>query len=146
MRRTAKEGGKRYPLNMRTTRELRSALEAAAQASGRSLAQEVEMRLELSVRTQQRDPLDRLLQSPTLRAVALHLMLAFERGGREKAEELKLPPDQPEEWMRSPLCYQSAAIEVGNTLNLWSDATVQEMNEIRRRFRDHMLANRSAEQ
>jgi hypothetical protein len=40
--------GKRYPLNMRTTFELRSNLEAAAAASGRSLAQEAEFRLERS--------------------------------------------------------------------------------------------------
>lgn len=40
--------GKRWPLNMRTTRELRDRLEQAATASGRSLAQEVEMRLEKS--------------------------------------------------------------------------------------------------
>jgi uncharacterized protein (DUF1778 family) len=36
---------KRYPLNMRTTRELRERIEAAAHASGRSLVQEVEYRL-----------------------------------------------------------------------------------------------------
>ena len=40
--------GKRYPLNLRTTRALRDRLERACAASGRSLAQEVEMRLELS--------------------------------------------------------------------------------------------------
>jgi hypothetical protein len=41
-------GGKRYPLNMRTTKETRDKLEAAAVASGRSLVQEVEARLERS--------------------------------------------------------------------------------------------------
>jgi hypothetical protein len=40
--------GKRYPLNMRTTKELRDKIEAAATASGRSLVQEVEARLEES--------------------------------------------------------------------------------------------------
>src|SRR5205809_4463840 len=40
--------GKRYPLNMRTTRELREQVERAARASGRSLVQEVEYRLEQS--------------------------------------------------------------------------------------------------
>jgi hypothetical protein len=44
------DGGKRYPLNMRTTREMRERLEASARASGRSLAQEVEIRLEQSFR------------------------------------------------------------------------------------------------
>lgn len=41
--------GKRFPLNMRTTKELREAMEAAAKFSGRSLAQEVEYRLERSL-------------------------------------------------------------------------------------------------
>lgn len=40
--------GKRVPLNMRTTRETRDRLEKAADESGRSLAQEVEIRLERS--------------------------------------------------------------------------------------------------
>lgn len=40
--------GKRYPLNMRTTLEIRNKLAEAAEASGRSLAQEVERRLERS--------------------------------------------------------------------------------------------------
>jgi hypothetical protein len=40
--------GKRHPLNMRTTKELRAKLEAAAKESGRSMAQEVEARLEAS--------------------------------------------------------------------------------------------------
>jgi hypothetical protein len=39
---------KRYPLNMRTTNEVREKLERAAAESGRSLAQEVEFRLERS--------------------------------------------------------------------------------------------------
>ena len=40
--------GKRVPLNMRTTRERRKALESAAASSGRSLVQEVEHRLDRS--------------------------------------------------------------------------------------------------
>src|SRR6187431_2169794 len=40
---------KRYPLNMRTTKSLRMRLERAAAKSGRSLAQEVERRLERSL-------------------------------------------------------------------------------------------------
>ena len=38
--------GKRYPLNMRTTKELRDKIDWAAAVSGRSLVQEVEFRLE----------------------------------------------------------------------------------------------------
>src|SRR5438876_7479844 len=40
--------GKRYPLNMRTTKEMREKLERAATESGRSMVQEVEFRLERS--------------------------------------------------------------------------------------------------
>ena len=48
MPRTVKalDGGKRYPLNMRTTKETRDRLEKAAADSGRSLAQELEFQLE----------------------------------------------------------------------------------------------------
>lgn len=40
--------GKRMPLGVRTTPEIRAKMEAAAKASGRSLAQEIEFRLEQS--------------------------------------------------------------------------------------------------
>jgi hypothetical protein len=48
-----KEAGKRYALNMRATFEVRQALERAAAQSGRSLAQEVEHRLERSFHEQE---------------------------------------------------------------------------------------------
>ncbi|MGL3108896.1 TraY domain-containing protein [Bradyrhizobium sp. BR 1432] len=41
--------GKRHPLNMRTTEELRDRMEDAARRSGRSLAAEVEVRMERSL-------------------------------------------------------------------------------------------------
>ena len=44
------EEGKRYPLGIRTTKALRDALLSASRASGRSLAQEIEFRLEHSFR------------------------------------------------------------------------------------------------
>ena len=50
--RAKKAAGKRYPLNMRTTLELREKVERAAKASGRSLVQEVEYRLEQSFEVQ----------------------------------------------------------------------------------------------
>lgn len=40
--------GKRFPLNMRTTKVLRDRMVTASKASGRSLSQEVEYRLERS--------------------------------------------------------------------------------------------------
>jgi hypothetical protein len=55
MPRKAVEGGtgKRVPLNMKTTEEVRAKLERAAAASGRSLTAEVEYRLEQSFFEQQ---------------------------------------------------------------------------------------------
>jgi hypothetical protein len=47
--------GKRWPLSLRTTKELREGLERAAAKSGRSLAQEVEHRLEASLELEQRN-------------------------------------------------------------------------------------------
>jgi uncharacterized protein (DUF1778 family) len=64
-------GGKRYPLSLRTTQELRQRLEAAAGASGRSLAQEVEFLLDRALAPRRRDAddviqtVDRLMGSLT---------------------------------------------------------------------------------
>jgi hypothetical protein len=46
------EAGKRYPLNMRTTFEVRRELERAAASTGRSLAQEAEHRIQLTFQNQ----------------------------------------------------------------------------------------------
>jgi hypothetical protein len=48
MPRTFKADAKRFALNVRTTAAMRAQIEAAAAASGRSLAQEVEFRLQQS--------------------------------------------------------------------------------------------------
>jgi predicted HicB family RNase H-like nuclease len=55
--------GKRYPLNMRTTKELRDKIEWAAMASGRSLVQEVEVRLE---RVFQQEEIEKLTEAVKL--------------------------------------------------------------------------------
>jgi hypothetical protein len=46
------EEGKRYPIAIRTTKDLKERLERASKASGRSLAQELEFRLERSFEVQ----------------------------------------------------------------------------------------------
>ena len=46
----AKGRGKRYPLNMRTTKEVRELLERVAAASGRSLAQQAEHMIQSSLK------------------------------------------------------------------------------------------------
>src|SRR5215467_2655400 len=55
--------GKRYPLNMRTTKELRDKIEQAATDSGRSLVQEVEFRLERSFQQEIEKEIERKLQA-----------------------------------------------------------------------------------
>ena len=47
---TAKGRGKRYPLNMRTTKEVRELLERVAAESGRSLVQQAEHMIQSSLR------------------------------------------------------------------------------------------------
>ena len=67
------ERGKRVPLNMRTTRELREKIEKAAERSGRSLVQEVEYRIEKSFWG--RPPLEESVRLEKLRARKQELML-----------------------------------------------------------------------
>lgn len=50
MPKRSSDAAKRFPLNMRTTKHIRNKLELAANKAGRSLAQEVEFRLEQSFR------------------------------------------------------------------------------------------------
>jgi TraY domain len=86
MPRTTKgaDGGKRYPLNMRTTRETRERLEAAAIASGRSLVQEVEFRLERSFVQ------ENALGGPEMMRLAFQMAAAFavETQGEDWAADL----------------------------------------------------------
>jgi hypothetical protein len=72
-------GGKRHPLNMRTTRETRDRLEAAAAANGRSLAQEVEARLERSFAEEAG------FGGPEMRNVAYLMASAFALNGQHSA-------------------------------------------------------------
>jgi hypothetical protein len=89
--------GKRYPLNMRTTKELRDQIGEAAIASGRSLVQEVELRLEQSFR---RDDTIRVLQDALVSQQQLIRDLFKElaaevRKGKSEAE-LAAARSQPE--------------------------------------------------
>jgi uncharacterized protein (DUF1778 family) len=68
--------GKRYPLNMRTTKAVRDRLEAAARASGRSLTQEVEFRLEQSFLTaDMREFITEAVEEATATAIATALRI-----------------------------------------------------------------------
>jgi hypothetical protein len=86
--------GKRHPLNMRTTEDVRRKLEAAAEHSGRSLAQEVEARLEQSFNI--RALIDEALGPPQYRDVALAVVGSFGFAGEQYASLNSLPSGK---WM-----------------------------------------------
>ena len=70
----SKSIGKRYPLNMRTTKEVREQLELAAAESGRSLVQEVEQRIQTSL---QDDFILRGIGGPNSAAVLRPILFFF---------------------------------------------------------------------
>src|SRR5258705_10464765 len=77
--------GKRYPLNMRTTRELRERIEAAARASGRSLVQEVEFRLEQSFAEEDQTRLVRETVELTLNEYLYQIVIGVPQIAKSKA-------------------------------------------------------------
>src|SRR5262245_29926901 len=81
------ESGKRYPLNMRTTRELRERIIAAAHASGRSLVQEVEYRLEQSFEKEDREKLIATISNQTATAAAEKIRIILMDQHREGVSE-----------------------------------------------------------
>ena len=75
--------GKRYPLNMRTTKELRDKIEAAARQSGLSLVQEVERRLERSF---QREDQQQLMEQAATTALERAGFPIVSIGARDKSQ------------------------------------------------------------
>jgi Arc-like DNA binding domain len=96
-------GGKRHPLNMRTTKEIRDRLEAAAVANGRSLAQEVEARLERSFAEESG------FGGPEMRRVAYLMAAAFATAGTLSAS------GKPG-WVRDRDAYRAGLIGVLDAL------------------------------
>jgi hypothetical protein len=111
---TRSDDGKRYPLNMRTTKETRERLERAAAASGRSLAQEVEYRLEKSF--SEEDVFDRLIGGPVVRQKAQLMVSAFLHAGTMESHALGHPERSPGEWMQDPACYRAGTFAVFDSL------------------------------
>ena len=106
------EGGKRYPLNMRTTFEMRQSLEAAAKRSGRSLAQEAEIRIEHSFANEGRllDALD-LAYGRELSGLMLAMGEAMKStiAAGSSIESLAGRLPSVREWWDSPYVYAEAA-------------------------------------
>src|SRR4051812_27359201 len=82
-RKNAPDTGKRHPLNMRTTADLRRRLESAAKASGVSLAQEVERRLDRSFATE--DAITERLGGREFRDMAVSTAATFSAAARSEA-------------------------------------------------------------
>src|SRR5262245_1026813 len=90
--------GKRYPLNMRTTKELRDKIEEAAMASGRSLVQEVEFRLERSFQQQE---IEKELERK-LKAQADDILQAWTKWGDEMKREIGVAEEALAQWANKP--------------------------------------------
>ena len=107
--------GKRYPLNMRTTKETRERLEAAALANGRSMAQEVEVRLERSFSE------ERGFGGPEMRRLAYLMATAFATAGQLRAAGKT-------QWIADQSCFRAGLTGVVDALLIGlPDATAEDM-------------------
>jgi hypothetical protein len=94
------------PLNLRTTTALRTKIDNAVAASGRSRLQEIEQRLEDTFRQ------DELFGGPELRRVAYAMATAFALAGKYSAG-----PDVPaKDWLRDPTTCTTAVAGVVDVL------------------------------
>jgi hypothetical protein len=91
-------GGKRHPLNMRTTKATRDRLEAAVATSGRSLVQEVEARLEQSFHQ------ETVLGSPEMARLAFTMAASF------------AVATHGENWSSDPIAYSKGVAAVLDAL------------------------------
>ena len=98
--------GKRHPLNMRTTRETRERLEATAAANGRSLAQEVEARLERSFAQDQR--LEDVFGSADLFGLLRAVGTAMDAAGKSAGFMSTRSPAGARGWIDHPYAYDQA--------------------------------------
>lgn len=96
------EEGKRYALGIRTTRNLKDLLQKAADSSGRSVAHEIEHRLENSFAEETR------WGGAADYRLAILLFAIFEHTGKRLAAIDGHPEWTTEEWVRDPSCFEGA--------------------------------------
>jgi hypothetical protein len=106
------EVGKRYPLNMRTTFEVRRELEQAAAATGRSLAQEAEYRIQRTFQNQKvlQEALD-LSFGPQISGL-LMIIGDVMRATAQTASFAKNGNPSLENWSEDPAVFDEVAKEV----------------------------------
>jgi hypothetical protein len=133
---TTPQAGKRYPMNLRTTFDVRQKLEAACQLSGRSLSAEVEHRVEQSIRQ------DDVFGGPELRRVAYTMATAFAVAGQHSAGR-----DVPfKDW--GPASCMTAITSVVVALAKLTHLSDVELGDLVRRIADALataIANRAVE-
>jgi TraY domain len=128
MPRTTRGDGKRHPLNMRTTLETRQRLEAAAAANGRSLAQEVEARLERSFVE------EAALGGPEMVRLAYLMTTAFATAASRAASG---NPD----WASDPDAYRAGLTGVVDALLIgMPDATVENIGLLIEDLKSRLLS------
>ena len=111
------DGGKRHPLNMRTTHAVREKLERAATDSGRSLAQEVEHRLEKSFEREGLLPeVLELAYGRQLAGLLMALGWAMRDAGRMAGFHKHATLEASEQWTDDPYAYDQAMKAVGAIL------------------------------
>lgn len=108
--------GERVPVSWRMTPEFKTKLEQAAAQSGKSLAQEIEQRLEASFHDQRRltDALD-LTFGPQLSAFLMLLGRVMHTTGRSAGFSTTNTLDGAENWMLNPHAFDQV-IEAANAI------------------------------
>lgn len=105
------EPGKRYPLGLKVTAEMKDRIDKAAKRTGRTQSQEAELRLELSFLID-----TETASSPKLMAIGRLVPTAFGIAGARAAAERGHPDWTPAEWMQNDCCYKSAMAAVWEVL------------------------------
>jgi hypothetical protein len=104
--------GDRMSLGLKVTANVKKALDAAAQATGRTQSQEAELRLENSFHEDERPG------GPEAYAVTLVMLAAFVHSGQMEARDLGHPEWTTAQWMADPDCFERAAL--GAVTALWT--------------------------
>ncbi|NUU39627.1 TraY domain-containing protein [Tardiphaga robiniae] len=109
------DGGKRHPLNVRTTFEARQRLESAAMESGRSLTQEAEVRIERTFKSDDNalDALE-LIYGSAIAGLALALADCIQQSAVSTRLMIAGVPDG-DGWLDDPTAFDQA-IHAINTL------------------------------
>jgi hypothetical protein len=94
--------GERVPMSFRVRPELKDMMDKASEASGRSVAQEIELRLEQSFDAESR------FRGPQAYTITIVMLSAFLRGGDTAAHLAGHPEWELAQWINDRHCYEQA--------------------------------------